>query len=285
MRIAIGVDWSDQAFTAVTQTFHLYHPTDVTLVHGVNLGLFEQPIIAEATNLQGYNDFRNAMVDAGHQLLNRTAAMIPSDVKTLRKINEIGSPAQVILDSAHTVSADLVVVGARGRSRVAETVLGSVSHRVLSHASRSTLIVKGPTHPIQRVLVAVEGRDDAERTLQWLTRYRFAAPVELCVLNVVVPIGLDSPYDALGVKAWQEGAETYAEEFVKDSAAKLLDSQYTVSTKVAVGNPSAVVEEMAHNTDLVVVASHGRTGLARFLLGSVSHTIVHHVTCPVLVIR
>ncbi|MBM4125852.1 MAG: universal stress protein [Nitrospira sp.] len=285
MRIAIGVDWSDQALTAVTQTFHLYHPTDVTLVHGVNLGLFEQPIIAEATNLQGYNEFRTAMVGAGRQLLDRTAAMIPADVKTVRKINEIGSPAQVILDSAETVSADLVVVGARGRSRVAESVLGSVSHRVLSHASRPTLIVKDAAHPIQRVLVAVEGRDDADRIIEWLTRHRFANPVELCVLNVVVPIGLDSPYDALGAKAWWEGAESYAEEFVKDTAAKLLDSQYTVSTKVAVGNPAGVVEEMAHNADLVVAGSHGRTGLARFLLGSVSHAIVHHVSCPVLVIR
>ena len=285
MRIAIGVNWSDQAFTAVTQTFHLYHPTDVTLVHGVNLGLFEQPIIAEATNLQGYNDFRNAMVDAGRQLLDRTAAMIPTDVTTVRKINEIGSPAQVILESAETVSADLVVVGARGRSRVAETVLGSVSHRVLSHTSRPTLIVKGTAQPIQRVLVAVEGRDDADRILQWLTRHRFATPVELCVLNVVVPIGLDSPYDALGAKAWQEDAKSYAEDLVKDTAAKLLDSQYTVSTKVAVGNPAGVVEEMAYNANLVVVASHGRKGLARFLLGSVSHTIVHHVPCSVLVIR
>jgi len=285
MRIAIGVDWSDQTFTAVTQTFQLYHPADVTLVHGVNLGFFEQPIIAEAANLQGYNDFRHAMVDAGRQLLDRTAAMIPSDVKTVRKINEIGSPAQVILDSAQTVSADLVVVGARGRSRVAETVLGSVSHRVLSHGSRSTLIVKGQARPIQRVLVAVEGHDDADRILQWLTRHQFAAPVELCVLNVVVPIGLDSPYDALGARAWQEDAESYAEEFVKETASKLLDSQYTVSTKVAVGNPAGVVEEMAHNADLVVVASHGRKGLARFLLGSVSHAIVHHVSCPVLVIR
>ncbi|MBH0198986.1 MAG: universal stress protein [Nitrospira sp.] len=285
MRIAIGVDWSDQAFTAVTQTFHLYHPTDVTLVHGVNLGFFEQPLVAEAANLQGYNDFRTAMVDAGAQLLDRTAAMIPSDVKTVRKINEIGSPAQVILDSAQTVLADLVVVGARGRSRVAEAVLGSVSHRVLSHTSRPTLIVKGDAHPIQHVLVAVEGRDDADRILQWLTRHRFATPVELCVLNVVVPIGLDSPYDALGAKAWWEGAESYAEEFVKETAAKLLDSQYTVSTKVAVGNPAAMVEEHAETADLVVVASHGRKGLDRFLLGSVSHAIVHHVSCPVLVVR
>lgn len=285
MRIVIGVDWSDQAFTAITQTFYLYHPTDVTLVHGVNLGYFEQPIVAQAANLQGYDEFRNAMVDAGRQLLERATASIPSDVTGVRKINEIGSPAQVILDGAQTVSADLIVVGARGRSRVAETVLGSVSHRVLSHASRPTLIVKGPARPIQRVLVAIEGRDDADRIVQWLTRYPFAAPVELCVLNVVVPIGLDSPYDALGAKAWWAGAETYAEEFVKETAAKLLDSRYTVSTKVAIGNPAAIIEEKAQTVDLVVAASHGRKGIERFLLGSVSHAIVHHVSCPVLVIR
>jgi nucleotide-binding universal stress UspA family protein len=285
MRTLIGVDWSDQAFTAVTQTFHLYHPTDVALVHGVNLGLFEQPIVAEAANLQGYDDFRNAMVESGRQLLDHAAAMLPPDVTTVRKINEIGSPAQIILDSADTVSADLIVVGARGRTRVAETVLGSVSHRVLSHTSRPTLIVKGPARQIRRVLVAVEGPEDADRIVQWLTRHRFTAPVELCVLNVVVPVGLDSPYDALGAKAWWEGAETYAEEFVKETAAKLLDSKYTVSTKVAVGSPAALIEEKAHTMDLVVAASHGRRGLARFLLGSVSHAIVHHVSCPVLVIR
>ncbi|MCP9456529.1 MAG: universal stress protein, partial [Nitrospira sp.] len=177
MRIVIGVDWSDQAFAAVSQTFQLYRPTDVTLVHGVNLGMFEQPIVAEAANLQGYDDFRHAMVNAGHQLLERAAAMVPSEVATVRKINEIGSPAQVILDSAQTVSADLIVVGARGRGRLAETVLGSVSHRVLSHASRSTLIVKGQARPIRQALVAVEGRDDADRIVEWLTHYRFATPV------------------------------------------------------------------------------------------------------------
>ena len=285
MRIIIGVDWSEQAFTAVTQTFHLYHPTDVTLAHGVDLGFFEQPIVAQAGNLQGYDDFRNAMVDAGRQLLERAAAMIPPGVKTVRKINEIGSPAQVILDGADTVSADLVVVGARGQSRVAETVLGSVSHRVLSHATRTTLLVKGPAHPIKRVLVAIEGREDADRIVEWVTRHQFAAPVELSVLNVVVPVGLDSPYDAMGAKAWWEGAETYAEEFVKETAAKLLDFKYTVSTKVALGDPAALIEERAQDMDLVVTASHGRRGIARFLMGSVSHAIVHHVSCPVLVIR
>jgi nucleotide-binding universal stress UspA family protein len=285
MRIVIGVDWSDQSFAAVSQTFQLYRPTDVTLVHGVNLGMFEQPIVAEAANLQGYDDFRHAMVNAGHQLLERAAALVPPEVETVRKINEVGSPAQVILDGAQTVSADLIVVGARGRGRLAETVLGSVSHRVLSHTSRSTLIVKGQARPIRQALVAVEGRDDADRIVEWLTLYRFATPVELRVLNVVVPVGLDSPYDGMEARTWWEGAEAYAEQLVKNTAAKLADAGYTTGTKVLVGSPAALIEEEAKATDLVIASSHGRRGVARFLLGSVSHAIVHHVSCPVLVIR
>ena len=58
-------------------------------------------------------------------------------------MNEIDSPAQLILDSAENLSADLVVVGVRGRSRLSEVVLGSVSHRVLLHGSCPILIVRG----------------------------------------------------------------------------------------------------------------------------------------------
>jgi len=285
MRVVIGVDWSDQAFAAVTQTFHLYQPTDVTLVHGIDLGFFEYPIVAEAANMQGYDDFRNSMVDAGRKLLERTASMLPPDVTSVRKINEIGSPAQIILESADNVSADLVVVGARGLGRLSEVVLGSVSHRVLMHGSRPTLIARGSARAIHRVLVAVQGREDADRITQWLTKHRLAAPVDLCIYHVVVPVGLEDPYDPLGSKAWWEAAERYAEDFVKSTAAKLLDSRYTVSTKVAVGNPAATLAEEATKADLVIVASHGRKGISRFLMGSVSHAVVHHATCPVLVLR
>jgi nucleotide-binding universal stress UspA family protein len=285
MRVVIGVDWSEQSFAAVTQTFQLFHPTDVTLVHGVELGILEHPVVAQAGNVQGYEDFHKAMVDSGHQLLERAAAMVPAEVASIRKVNEIGSPAQLILDSAKTLSADLVVVGVRGRSRLSEVVLGSVSHRVLMHGSRPTLIVRGAARKVQRVLVAIEDRDDADRITQWLIHHPFADPTNLCILHAVVPIGLDDPYDALGTKTWWEGAERYAEELVASTAGKLLNSQYTVSTKVATGQAASVIEQEAKPMDLVVVTSHGRRGLSRFLLGSVSHTVVHHVTCPVLVLR
>ena len=285
MRIVIGVDWSDQAFAAVTQTFHLYHPTDVTLVHGVDLGLFEYPMLAQAANMQGYDEFRNAMVDAGHQLLERTAAMIPSDIKSVRKINEIGSPAQIILDSAQTVAANLVVVGARGRNRVTEAVLGSVSHRVLIHASRSTLIVKGSARPIQRVLVAVEGPEDAGLIKNWLLSHPFKNPVAICIFTVVQSLRIADPYNFAGFEAWSDAAMRYAEDLVKQTGAEFMSPQYVVSTRVVTGDPATMVAENAESMDLVVVASHGRKGISRFLMGSVSHAIVHNTTCPVLVLR
>lgn len=285
MRVAIGVDWSEQSFVALAQTFHLYRPSDVTLVHSIDVGILEHPVVAQAANLQGYDDFRNAMVESGRQLLDRAADMVPAEVETVRKVNELSSPAELILESANTFAAQLVVVGVRGRSRLSEMVLGSVSHRVLIHGTRPTLIAKGAARKVQRVLVAIEDRDDADLVVKWLTQHPFIDPVELRVLHAVIPIGVNDPYDALGTQTWREGAQRYAEELVNSTASKLLSPHATVTTKVAQGNPAAVIEQEANGMDLVVVTSHGRKGLTRFLLGSVSHDVVHHVGCPVLVLR
>jgi nucleotide-binding universal stress UspA family protein len=225
------------------------------------------------------------MVDSGRQVVERAAAMVPAEGTSIRKVTEIGNPTQLILDSASNLAADLIVIGARGRSRLSEVVLGSVSHRVLLHSSRPTLIVRGAARTVQRVLVAIEDRDDADRVVRWLTQHPFAAPVELCVVHAVVPIGINEPYAAPEINAWWEDVQRYAEELVQSTAGKLANSHYKVSTKVVQGNPVAVIEQEAKDMDLVVVTSHGRKGISRFLLGSVSHAIVHHVTCPVLVLR
>ncbi len=285
MKIVVGVDWSEQAFAAVQQVLHLYRPGELTLVHGVDLGLFEYPIVAQAANLQGYDDFRRALIDAGQQVLARTANMLPFDSETVKQVNEVGSPAEIILKTAHSAGADLIAIGARGHNRMAELLLGSVSHRVLMHATRPTLIVKGAARPIQRVLVAVEGREDAERIKQWLLVHPFANPVELCVLSVVVPIRVADPYNIGGFETWSDSLKTYAEDLVKSVGAELMGSRYSIGTRVATGEVAATVAEQAKDMDLVIVASHGRKGLERFLLGSTSHAIVHQAACPILVVR
>lgn len=285
MRIVVGVDWSDEAFAAVEQIGLLYRPDEVVLVHGVDLGMFQSPIVAGAANLQGYDEFRQAMIDAGRQAVERCRTLLPAETPSIRTLCEVQHPAAFILDSAAAVKADLIAMGTHDHSRVTEVFVGSVSHRILLHATVPTLIVKGKARPVARVLMAVEGREDAIRLRKWLTTHPFKSPVAVTILSVVPSMHMVEPHLMVGFDAWSEENKRHAEQVVSETAQALAGPHFTVSTMVSTGNPVTVVGEAGNNHDLIVVASHGRKGLDRFLLGSVSHGIVHRAGCSVLVIR
>jgi nucleotide-binding universal stress UspA family protein len=285
MRILAGVDWSGGAFAAVEQVGLLYRPDEVVLVHGVDLGMFQSPIVAGAVNLQGYDEFRQALMDAGRQAVERCRTLLPAETPSIRTLCEVQHPAAFILDSAATVKADLIAVGTHDHSRVTEVFAGSVSHRVLLHATVPTLIVKGKARPVTRVLMAAEGREDAIRLHTWLTSHPFKNPVAVTILSVVPSLHMDNARLMVGLESWSEQSERYAEQVVNDTARALASPHFTVSTMVRTGDPVTTVCEAGNSHDLIVVGSHGRKGLDRFLLGSVSHGIVHQAGCSVLVIR
>ena len=285
MKVVAGVDWSDAAFAAVQQLGLLYRPEELTLVHGVDLGLFEYPIVAEAANLQGYDIFRKSMFDAGSESLDRAATMLPEDIAIPRRLCEFGKPARVLLDTATALAADLIVVGTHDHSRAAELVLTSVSHRVLLHATQPTLVVKGEARPVRRVLIAIEGRSDGTKICDWLIRHPFRTPVEVMVFTAMPVLPLLERSPGAAVDAWTEEVVRQAESEVRACAQRLPERYFTASTRLAKGEPAPLISDLSKDFDLVVVGSHAREGLDRFLLGSVSHAIVHQVACPVLVIR
>ena len=285
MRIVAGVDWSDEAFAAVEQIGLLYRPDDVVLVHGVDLGMFHNPLVAGAVNLQGYDEFRQALIDAGRQAIERCRTLLPAETPSIRTLCEVQHPAAFILDSAATVKADLIAMGTHDHSRMMEMFVGSVSHRVLLHATVPTLIVKGKARPIARVLMAVEGREDAIRLQTWLTAHPFKNPVAVTILSVLVPLHNISEQLMVGLGDWSEQSKRDAEQVVSDTAKALASLQFAVSTDVRMGDPVTTVCEVGKNHDLIVVSSHGRKGLDRFMLGSVSDGIVHRASCSVLLVR
>ena len=285
MRIVVGIDWSDESFATVQQVLQLYRPAEIDLVHGNDLGIFKYPGLVQAANLPGYEQYLYAVTDAGQQVLDRTASIVSDHTGVIKTVNEIGSPAEIILDTAKKMNADLVAVGARGRNRVTEIVLGSVSHRVLTHASCPTLIVKGNDRPIQQVLVAIEGYEDAGLIKKWLLANPFKNPVALTVLSVVPSFEMVDPANIIEFQAWSNTAMRYAEDLVKDTGAALMNTHYKVSTQIVTGVPASMIAERAEAMDLVVVGSHSRKGVERFLLGSVSHSVVHRVACSILVVR
>jgi nucleotide-binding universal stress UspA family protein len=285
MRIVAGVDWSDEAFAAVEQIGLLYHPDDVVLVHGVDLGMFQSPIVAGAVNLQGYDEFRQAMIDAGRQAVERCRTLLPAETPSIRTLCEVQHPAAFILDSAAAVKADLIAMGTHDHSRMTEVFAGSISHRILLHATVPTLIVKGKARPVARVLMAVEGREDAIRLHTWLTSHPFKNPVVVTILSVVPSLHISDPRLMAGLEGLSEQSKRHAEQIVNDTAHALASPHFTVSIDVRLGDPVTTVCELGNSHDLIVVGSHGRKGLDRFLLGSVSHGIVHRAGCSVLVVR
>ena len=285
MRILVGVDWSNEAFAAVEQIGLLYRPDDVVLVHGVDLGMLQSPLVAGVASLQGYDEYRQAMIDAGRQAIERCRTLLPAETPSIRTLCEVQHPAAFILDSAAAVQADLIAVGTHDHSRLTEMFAGSVSHRILLHATVPTLIVKGKARPITRVLMAVEGREDAIRLHTWLTSHPFKDPVAVTILSVVPSLAMVEPNVMVGFQSWSEEHNRQAQQVVYDTAQALAGPQFNVTTDVRMGDPVTTVCEVGNSHDLIVVGSHGRKGLDRFLLGSVSHGIVHRAGCSVLVVR
>ncbi|HEV8326122.1 MAG TPA: universal stress protein [Nitrospiraceae bacterium] len=221
MRIVVGVDWSAEAFASVEQIGLLYRPDDVVLVHGVDLGMFQSPIVAGAVNLQGYDEFRQAMIEAGRQAVERCRTLLPPETPSIRTLCEVQHPAAFILDSAAAVKADLIAMGTHDHSRMTEVFAGSVSHRILLHATVPSLIVKGKARPVARVLMGIEGREDAIRLHTWLTSHPFKNPVAVTILSVVPSLHIVNPHLMAGLEGWSEQSKRHAEQVVTDMAQAL----------------------------------------------------------------
>jgi nucleotide-binding universal stress UspA family protein len=88
-----------------------------------------------------------------------------------------------------------------------------------------------------------------------------------------------------GLQPWSEVSRTYAEDLVKRVAASFPSPAYKVRTCVATGQAAATVAAQSEGMDLLVGSTQGRHGLDRFLMGSVSHSIVHRVSSPVLIVH
>jgi nucleotide-binding universal stress UspA family protein len=274
MRVVIGVGAARETFPTVKQIDLLYRLDEVVLVHGVK---------EEST--QGYDLIREAALQSGREHIEECRALLSADIPSIRTLCHVQDPSSFILDTAATVNADVIVMGTRDLSRLAEVFIGSVSHRVLVHSTVPTLIVKGEARPVSKVLMAAEGPEDAARLQAWLMAHPFKNPVSLMVLSVVSSPPVTSEHRMVQQDVVYNERTLKARQIVNDTAKALNGPQFTASTDVRGGDPAEIICEVGKGYDLIVVSSHGRKGLSRFLMGSVSEDIVHRADRSVLVVR
>jgi nucleotide-binding universal stress UspA family protein len=112
---------------------------------------------------------------------------------------------------------------------------------------------------------------------------------EVTVLHVVEPViaMVDPPQMSKGYYPEVEDRLPQARELVDRVAKKLSSAGFKVTTAVTTGDARNTILESAaaSHVDLIVLGSHGRTGLKRFFFGSVSEAVVRHAHCSVLIVR
>jgi nucleotide-binding universal stress UspA family protein len=182
-------------------------------------------------------------------------------------------PVREIAAQAEESQCDLVVMGRRGVHWLERLMLGEAAARVIGHVHCSVLVVPAAADMWQRgILLAVDG-----------SRCSDAAAV--AAGQLARRCGL--PLTVLTVCASDEMQCDMARDIADRVRDLLRQDGVPADSLVAEGPPHRAILDAAASSDcdLIVLGSHGRTGLDRLLMGSVSQQVVTHASCPVLVVK
>jgi nucleotide-binding universal stress UspA family protein len=182
-----------------------------------------------------------------------------------------GPAAATLLDYESTAAIDLAIMCSHGYGGLVRFALGSVAMHMLRHGAAPVLLVRafgGPV-PLQRVIVPLDGSPRAEKVLGMVQE--LAGPVvrEVTLLRVI---------DAL-----DEGSA--AERYLDAVAQRLPGEGLVCRREVEQGDPAQVIIDVAGTDKLVVMATHGRSALTRWALGSVADRVARHCATAVLLVR
>jgi universal stress protein A len=142
-----------------------------------------------------------------------------------------------------------------------------------------------------KILLAIDGSKFSEWAVQAVVAQTKPNHADVRILHVIEPIpqyadGLSWGYGLQAGNVLEEEREQ-AQGLLAKAARELRDAGFQVETAVEVGDAKAVIVDAAAQwpADLIVLGSHGRKGLERFLMGSVSEAVARHAPCSVQIVR
>ena len=218
----------------------------------------------------------------GHLNKILTAPWQGSVVELLTVVRE--KPARAILDRAETSKTDLIILGGHRRRGVFH--FGTTARTVLGRSKCPVWVQAEPLHKIERILAAVDMSPNSDATLQLARTLASKFGATVLVFHSFVPpyFSYDDPPVDLGVGpayGFEKFKAAEREHFEK-IVAEFDWRGVAVETTFSDGNPTQGILDLELGVDLTVMGTHGRTGLARAILGSQAYGVIKEAHKPVV---
>ncbi len=234
-----------------------------------------------------------------NQYLDNLCAALRDEGYAVSKQLFSGDPASVIVGLAKTLNVDMIAMTTHGRSGFVRWALGSVAERVIQNTTVPILLVRDatsvPAHvpgsvPF-RIMVPLDGSKLSELALKKAKEVARQMNAKILLFTAFdVPVGdtLSLYTESLVsmeemVDRWRKDTGTYLSEV----AHRLRADGFNVETEMMLGEVAQVIEEVTvrEKIDLIVMSTHGRSGLSRWVYGSVANKVLRTVDCPLLLVR
>jgi nucleotide-binding universal stress UspA family protein len=205
-----------------------------------------------------------------------------------------GDAAQTILGEVPRRGVGLIVMTTLGRSGLGRWIYGSVADAVMRRASVPVLLVPAasaikewPTDRAPRILVPLDFSPLSEAVLPPAGELAGALGAELVLLSVT-PLLVTADLYGTGFVHYDYDADRQARQrYLEGIATGLRAAGHAVKTREEFGLVAGVIDDVGReeDVDLIAIATHGRGGATRLLMGSVATGVVQRTTVPVLVVR
>jgi nucleotide-binding universal stress UspA family protein len=275
-KILVCTDGSPDSEGAITAALHLAKASGSMVV------LLEVIFYLAGYELQSPDTLTPPMVNlelmqvqetAARERLETWRAEAAREGVTLEpRVRTSGSAYEGILEEAGETQPDLIIMGRHGYTGLTRLLMGSVTARVIGHSPVNVLVApRGVPLSFERLLIASDGSVFSEAA--WTEALTLARTMGGALIGVAV--------------AASDRDIPTATEVVRNLEAAADKEGLPLDTMIPMGRPEEGIVKAAEfkQASLIIVGSHGRTGLKRLLMGSVAERVIGHAKCPVLVVK
>jgi len=283
MTIVAGVDGSDSALDAVRMAAleALWRDRPLRIVHAF---LWPEMRIPLGPSSEGPPD--GGLRHDAERILAQAQAVAHDTAPSVKMTAELitGSAVPVLLRAAQ--DADLVALGDRGLGGFTGLLVGSVAVQLAAHSPVPVLVAKNYRGSLGSVVVGVDGSPHSITALAHAFEEADFRHSPLVAVHTWTGPASTAPGDMLPL-VYDLDAVQREEELVLGEALAGFGEQFpdvSVQERVLQGGAAHTLITLSSEAQLVVVGTRGRGGFVGLMLGSVSHQVLHHTHCPVLII-